>query len=144
MVGGTISNRKGVNVPDVVLPLAARRPDTVIVAIHSFTPRLQSRAPRPWHVGILYSHRDDRLSCPLIARLQAEPDLCIGDNEPYSGHLPGDAVDRHALSTGRHNTLIELRHDLIGRAEDQHAWACLLYTSPSPRDGLLSRMPSSA
>src|SRR5664279_4345238 len=22
------------------------------------------------------------------------------------------------------------------------AWACLLYTSPSPRDGLLSRMPS--
>ena len=25
----------------------------------------------------------------------------------------------------------------------QH-WGCLLYTSPSPRDGLLSRMPSSA
>ena len=24
------------------------------------------------------------------------------------------------------------------------AWICLLYTSPSPRDGLLSRMPSSA
>ena len=26
---------------------------------------------------------------------------------------------------------------------DEHE-ACLLYTSPSPRDGLLSRMPSSA
>ena len=25
-----------------------------------------------------------------------------------------------------------------------HSWNCLLYTSPSPRDGLLSRMPSSA
>ena len=25
-----------------------------------------------------------------------------------------------------------------------HSWGCLLYTSPSPRDGLLSRMPSSA
>ena len=24
------------------------------------------------------------------------------------------------------------------------AYTCLLYTSPSPRDGLLSRMPSSA
>ena len=24
------------------------------------------------------------------------------------------------------------------------AYGCLLYTSPSPRDGLLSRMPSSA
>ena len=26
----------------------------------------------------------------------------------------------------------------------KEAFACLLYTSPSPRDGLLSRMPSSA
>ena len=27
---------------------------------------------------------------------------------------------------------------------DGNTWTCLLYTSPSPRDGLLSRMPSSA
>ena len=27
---------------------------------------------------------------------------------------------------------------------DKRAYNCLLYTSPSPRDGLLSRMPSSA
>ena len=25
-----------------------------------------------------------------------------------------------------------------------HGWICLLYTSPSPRDATLSRMPSSA
>jgi len=103
--------------------LADRRPDTVILAIHSFTPALKGKAPRPWHVGVLYSHLDDRLSRPLIARLQAETDLCIGDNEPYSGHLPGDAVDRHALAHGRHNTLIELRNDLIATAEDQARWA---------------------
>ena len=29
-------------------------------------------------------------------------------------------------------------------AEEDVKEACLLYTSPSPRDGLLSRMPSSA
>ena len=28
--------------------------------------------------------------------------------------------------------------------DDQSSSSCLLYTSPSPRDGLLSRMPSSA
>ena len=28
--------------------------------------------------------------------------------------------------------------------DDDDIWNCLLYTSPSPRDGLLSRMPSSA
>ena len=33
---------------------------------------------------------------------------------------------------------------LSGNQAVQHAKACLLYTSPSPRDGLLSRMPSSA
>ena len=29
-------------------------------------------------------------------------------------------------------------------AMEHEGYACLLYTSPSPRDGLLSRMPSSA
>lgn len=106
--------------------LAARRDDTVIVAIHSFTPCLKGRAPRPWHVGVLHSHLDSRLSKALIARLQAESDLCIGDNEPYDGHLPGDAVDRHALRAGRHNTLIELRNDLIRTEAEQQAWAARL------------------
>ena len=32
----------------------------------------------------------------------------------------------------------------IGHCNKQVTTACLLYTSPSPRDGLLSRMPSSA
>ncbi|MFC3181312.1 N-formylglutamate amidohydrolase [Cypionkella sinensis] len=103
--------------------LAARQPDTVILAIHSFTPCLKGRPPRPWHVGVLYSHLDERFSKPLIARLHAETDLCIGDNEPYAGHLPGDAIDKHALQRGRHNTLIELRNDLIGTEAEQKAWA---------------------
>jgi predicted N-formylglutamate amidohydrolase len=106
--------------------LAARRADTVICAIHSFTPRLRGRPPRPWHIGILHSHLDSRLALPLIARLRAEPDLTIGDNQPYDGHLPGDAIDRHALQPGRPNVLIELRQDLIAEAGGQHAWAARL------------------
>ena len=111
---------------DAYAQLAARRDDTVILAMHSFTPCLKGRASRPWHVGVLYSHLDDRLSRPLIARLQAEVDLCIGDNEPYAGHLPGDAIDRHALQPGRLNTLIELRNDLIATPEQQALWAARL------------------
>ncbi len=108
---------------DAYARLAARRPDTVIVAIHSFTPCLRGRAPRPWQVGVLYSHLDERLSRRLIDRLMQEPDLCVGDNEPYSGHLPGDAIDRHALMPGRLNTLIEVRNDLITTPAQQQAWA---------------------
>ncbi|MBN8631066.1 MAG: N-formylglutamate amidohydrolase [Rhodobacterales bacterium] len=103
--------------------LAAMRPDRVIVAVHSFTPCLRGRPQRPWHVGVLYSHLDERFSAPLIARLRGEGDLCIGDNEPYSGHLPGDAIDRHALRLGRHNTLIEVRNDLIATPAEQVHWA---------------------
>jgi predicted N-formylglutamate amidohydrolase len=106
--------------------LADRQPGTVIVAMHSFTPCLKGRAPRPWHVGVLHSHLDSRLSLPLIARLRAVPGLCVGDNEPYDGHLPGDSIDRHALLHGRHNTLIEVRNDLIRTAAEQAHWADLL------------------
>ena len=101
------------------------RPGAILLAVHSFTPQLRGRPPRPWQVGIL-SARDRRLADPLLARLRAEPDLCIGDNEPYTGHLPGDSVDRHALRQGRPNALIELRNDLIGTAEGQSDWAARL------------------
>jgi predicted N-formylglutamate amidohydrolase len=106
--------------------MAARQVDTVIVAIHSFTPCLRGRLPRPWDVGVLYSRLDARLSAPLIDGLRALPDLCVGDNEPYAGHLPGDAIDRHAIGQGRQNTLIEVRNDLIGDAAGQAHWAELL------------------
>ena len=54
----------------------------------------------------------------------------------------------------RSNEAVEV-YGIIGACLDSHIqcylWAmaslsivCLLYTSPSPRDGLLSRMPSSA
>lgn len=111
---------------DAYARLAARRPDTVICAVHSFTPCLRGRAPRPWQVGVLHSHLDSRLALPLIARLRAEPDLVVGDNEPYGGHLPGDAIDRHALAPGRPNVLIELRNDLIATDAGQKAWAARL------------------
>ena len=102
--------------------LAARRDDTAYLAIHSFTPQLRGRPPRPWQVAVLYA-ADDRLARPVIDLLNAEGDLFVGDNEPYSGHLPGDSVDRHALAHGRLNVLVEVRNDLIATKDEQQAWA---------------------
>ena len=101
--------------------MAARQDDTIIVSIHSFTRQLQGRPPRPWHVGVLYA-ADERLSRPLINRLHQETDLTVGENEPYGGHLPGDAIARHAIAYQRPNVLIELRNDLIKTEEQQTAW----------------------
>lgn len=101
--------------------LAARRDDTVICAVHSFTPQLRNRPPRPWEVGVLYAD-DTRLALPFLQACR-DQGWCVGDNEPYAGHLPGDAIDQHALAHGRPNVLIELRQDLIADKGGQALWA---------------------
>jgi predicted N-formylglutamate amidohydrolase len=101
------------------------RPHAAIVAVHSFTPRLRGREVRPWHIGILHAH-DERLSDALVAHLRPVNDIVLGVNEPYTGHLRGDSMDRHCLSAGRHHTLIELRQDLISEEEGQRRWAARL------------------
>lgn len=100
----------------------AARPGTVVISVHSFTRQLRGRPPRPWQIGILHTD-DERLSSPLIAALRAEADLCVGDNQPYIGYLPGDAIDRHATAFNRPNALIELRNDLISDQGGQRSWA---------------------
>ena len=66
-------------------------------------------------------------------------------------HAYGSDVARRALVVGsEHIREAVVRHGLVFLRESCIQWPldlsidCLLYTSPSPRDGLLSRMPSSA
>ena len=52
-----------------------------------------------------------------------------------------------ALAKGARNMGVQIFENIKVEdviINDDHAKGCLLYTSPSPRDGLLSRMPSSA
>lgn len=107
---------------DATAALFDARVDPVMVSMHSFTPRLAGKPPRPWQVGILFAD-DQRLSAPLITELAKDTSLTVGVNEPYIGYLPGDSVSQHALRQGRFNALIELRNDLIANDADQQAWA---------------------
>ncbi len=102
--------------------LAGRHKARCVCAIHSFTPQLRGRPPRPWQVGVLYSHADARLGPAMVAACR-EAGWITGENQPYDGHLEGDSIDRHALRHGRPNMLIEVRNDLIGTAEGQQLWA---------------------
>ena len=70
---------------------------------------------------------------------------------PIVIHLAANSIFRR---TGRAFDFIPNRFDirflageqleLLRGLSDKHVYACLLYTSPSPRDATLSRMPSSA
>ena len=105
---------------DAYAELAAR-PGTAICAVHSFTPQFKGRSWRPWQVAVLWCG-DDRIARPLIEMLRRQG-LTVGDNEPYSGHLSGDSIDRHAIRHGRPNVLVEVRNDLIRTAAGQREWA---------------------
>ena len=61
-------------------------------------------------------------------------DLPVGD--PDTERVLSDVFGFHPRAV----------HDCLERnaLPKVHVYDCLLYTSPSPRDGLLSRMPSSA
>ena len=50
---------------------------------------------------------------------------------------------RYAIKNGTDRRMT-LRQEPLDDVSIEHCMTCLLYTSPSPRDGLLSRMPSSA
>ncbi|WP_428977920.1 N-formylglutamate amidohydrolase [Rhodoligotrophos appendicifer] len=92
----------------------------VVLSVHSFTPNWKG-LPRPWHVGMLW-HEDPRLSRGLIAALEREPGLIVGDNEPYSGELEGDTMNVHCTREGISHSLIEIRQDLIRDAPGQEEW----------------------
>ena len=54
-------------------------------------------------------------------------------------------IDWASLMVGSKFAVIDLFYFVFeGNVPSTSTGGCLLYTSPSPRDGLLSRMPSSA
>ena len=64
---------------------------------------------------------------------------------PFIGPVMSVAAATSANEIGKFNQDVGNRNALIAEQEAAaQAKFCLLYTSPSPRDGLLSRMPSSA
>ena len=69
-------------------------------------------------------------------RRQKLADLQAAGNDPFTlTKFPQDAYSAD---------LKEEFKELPNETDSGKLVACLLYTSPSPRDGLLSRMPSSA
>lgn len=101
------------------------RPE-LIVAVHSFTPRLQTAdgPDRPWQVGILYN-QDDRAARLAIPMLR-DAGLVTGDNEPYSGKLLNATMNMHAEANGIPYLAIEVRNDLISDTAGVQGWTDML------------------
>jgi predicted N-formylglutamate amidohydrolase len=92
-----------------------------LLSIHSFTAHWKG-VLRPWHAGVLWDYSDRRMSDPLIAGLRCDRSLVVGDNEPYSGGLPGDTMNRHGTKRGLAHALLEIRQDLIAHQRGIDEW----------------------
>ncbi|SDG38849.1 Predicted N-formylglutamate amidohydrolase [Limimonas halophila] len=97
----------------------------LVVAVHSFAPRVQG-VDRPWDIGVIFNE-DRRLARELVGNfveVEERPRLTVGLNEPYS---PDDRVyhtlARHAEARGLPCAMIEVRNDEIATPGDQDRWA---------------------
>jgi len=101
---------------------AAHGRPSILVTLHSFTPVFLTRS-RSWHAGVLYN-RDARLAHVLLDLLRKEPELVVGDNEPYAASEQTDyALVEHGERRGLLNVEIEIRQDLIAHERGQVEWA---------------------
>lgn len=100
--------------------VAASGAPPIVVSMHSFTPEMKG-VKRPWDITVIWDF-DPRLNCALLDRLRQEPDLVVGENEPYQGGYAGDTLDRHCLGAGLAHVLVEIRQDRIGTEADAAAW----------------------
>ena len=93
----------------------------IILSVHSFTPHWRGRK-RHWHAAVLWD-KDDRLRNLMVDYMSRQPNICFGDNAPYSGQLKNDCLYRHGTKNGLPHALVELRQDEIGDAAGQAQWA---------------------
>ena len=96
-----------------------------VVAVHSFTPKMQSNSDdRPWHVTFLFNRNPDLSRRMLAALLSGNDGIVSTLNEPYVVEDDGDyTVPVHGEQRGIPSTLIELRNDHITDPAGQEEWA---------------------
>lgn len=99
---------------------AGRR--TILVAQHSMT-NIYKGVRREMHAAVLYN-RDRRFAGLVLEALRREPDLIVGDNQPYFVSDDTDfSIPRHGEARGLPHVEIEIRQDLISDAAGQQQWA---------------------
>lgn len=99
---------------------AGRRP--LFVSVHSMTDRMNG-AFRPWEVS-LSSNDNRRATDPVLAALRSQPELTVGDNQPYNMDATQDyTTPLHALSRGLDYVQVEFRQDVVNTVEGQARYA---------------------
>jgi predicted N-formylglutamate amidohydrolase len=117
---------------------------TIIVTIHSFTPRL-GNADRPWHIGVCFN-RDGSFAQPFMQAFRsANPAISAAYNEPYTVDDISDyTIPVHAERRRLPHVLLEVRNDEIADDAGQERWARLIARSLTDASMPASKEPFGA
>ncbi|MGB5076198.1 MAG: N-formylglutamate amidohydrolase [Sphingorhabdus sp.] len=99
---------------------------SLILSLHSFTPRLETRKQeaRPWEIGVLYNEQDtpSRIAIGYLAGRNVQ----VGDQLPYSGKVLNATMNRHAEANQIPYIGIEMRQDLVSHKAGQERFTQIL------------------
>ncbi|MGI9417341.1 MAG: N-formylglutamate amidohydrolase [Geminicoccaceae bacterium] len=103
------------------------RENPALLAVHSFTRQLRSKAPRAMAIGLI-ARQDKTFSCRLgDAITSIQPDLEIAFDAPYQIEDSSDyTIPTHGEARGLPHLLLEIRNDLIADQPGVEAMADLL------------------
>jgi predicted N-formylglutamate amidohydrolase len=106
---------------------AAAGSRTILVAVHSFTPRLVGGPLRPWQLGVLWN-RDRSFAERFLSAFQMQnPGIPSAHNQPYVvDDLADYTIPVHGEARGLPHILLEIRNDLIADEGGQARWANLV------------------
>lgn len=106
----------------------------LLLSLHSFTPEMDG-FKRPWHIGVLWN-KEEGIAKRLVESLRKNnPDLRIGDNEPYSlkaANVTKNTISTHAEARGLPYVIVEFRQDLVGTKAGARKWAEIFLQSLAP------------
>lgn len=106
---------------------SATHKPAILIAVHSFTPRLVGGPDRPWHLTAL-SNRDPSFSLLLLSVFRAQnPGIVTSHNDPYIiDDFHDYTIPVHGEARGLPHALLEIRNDLLGDDAGQSRWASLI------------------
>lgn len=96
--------------------------ETILLSLHSFTPKLNGLV-RPWHIGVLHWLGRTDFAMAMVAQLQGDKAICVGDNAPYRMDATDYTIPLHAFSRDLPYAELEIRQDLISDHSGQAHWA---------------------
>ena len=147
--------------PTIKVPLKSRNTFTLLISVllsaqctdvnvNNVTKNIYPKYYKPEHFVKLGRKRIETLIKKIgIFRIKAKSIYNLSKIlvNKYKSQVPKTFEELEKLPGVGHKTASVVMSQGFGQSAfpvDTHIHSCLLYTSPSPRDGLLSRMPSSA